>query len=142
MVGTSPFNGRLTTDHGIRFCTYAGINVIARIEAISDITIAGLSTLCTTSTSTPDFVKGYSMPAIGHRNVTVAQRVLAGVDYLSEHLGLIRHRDERFVSEFLRAHRFARSQRMIARHQHDEWLLADNLVRESVSGLGSHERHV
>jgi hypothetical protein len=37
-----------------------------------------------TTTSTmgqeADFVKGYSMPAIGHRNVTVPPRVSAGVE--------------------------------------------------------------
>jgi hypothetical protein len=43
IVGASPSSGRLTTDHGIKVCRYAGINDTARSDAISDMTIAGLS---------------------------------------------------------------------------------------------------
>src|SRR6267142_7175968 len=54
IVGTSPASGRLTTDQGIRFCTYAGINVMPRIDATSDMTIAGLSAPCVGVIWTPE----------------------------------------------------------------------------------------
>src|SRR5258708_24968894 len=53
MVGTSPFSGRLTTDHGNKFFAYAGISERPRVEATKEIAMAMLSTPCAGVISTP-----------------------------------------------------------------------------------------